>query len=300
MIKFSRVICLVGIALSLQLGSVSAAAPVVDAATAFAVLQAKYVELTPQLAHNAFKRPLVLVSDASSSALKGDVYAVVDHPFDQVSANLNGAAHWCDVLILHQNVKYCRAVNGVVGTTLNVSVGKKFDQPLDDAYRVAFAYRPGPTAADYFSTRLDAPQGPLGTSNYRIVLEGTAIAGNKTFLHLTYSYVVGFASKVAMQGYLATTGMSKVGFTASSKSTDGQPQYIGGTRGLVERNTMRYYLAIDAFLDTATLPAAQQVDQRLQHWFDATEHYARQLHEMDRAEYLAMKHNEIRRQQTAQ
>ena len=300
MIKFSRVICFFGIVLSFQYGGVSAAVPVEDASTAFAALQAKYVELTPQLGHNAFKRPLVLVSDASTSALKGDVYAVVDHPFDKVSTHLNGAAHWCDVLILHQNVKYCRAVNGGAGTTLNVSVGKKFDQPLEDAYRVAFAYRPGPTAVEYFSTRMEAPQGPLGTSNYQIVLEGTAIAGNKTFLHLTYSYVVGFASKVAMQGYLATTGINKVGFTATAKSADGQPQYIGGTRALVERNTMRYYLAIDAFLDTAAVPATQQVEQRLQHWFDATERYARQLHEMDRAEYLAMKRNEIRRMQTAQ
>ena len=32
-------------------------------------------------------------------------------------------------------------------------------------------------------------------------------------------------------------------------------------------------------------------------WFDATERYARQLHEMDRATYLAMKQREYARQQ---
>lgn len=265
-----------------------------------AALQAKFVELAPRLAHNPFKRPLVLLSDTSSSVLKGDVYAVVDHPFDQVSSGLNGSSHWCDVLILHLNTKYCRAVNGVAGTTLNVSVGKKFDQPLEDAYRVAFTYRQGTTTPDYFDAHLDAKKGPLGTSDYQILLEATAVPGNKTFLHLTYSYVVGLASKVAMQGYLATAGSDKVGFTTSGKISDGQPQYIGGMRGLVERNTMRYYLAIDAFLDTATLSGPQQVDQRLQHWFDATENYPRQLHEMNRADYLAMKHNEIRRQQSAE
>lgn len=276
----------------------TACAAVSEPASAGA-LQAKFVELSPRLSHNPFKRPLVLLSDASSSALKGDVYAVVDHPFDQVSSGLNGPTHWCDVLILHLNTKYCRAVNGVAGTTLNVSVGKKFDQPLEDAYRVAFTYHQGITTADYFDARLDAKKGPLGTSNYQILLEATAIPGNKTFLHLTYSYAVGLASKVAMEGYLATIGSEKVGFTVSGKTSDGLPQYIGGMRGLIERNTMRYYLAIDAFLDTASLAGSQQVDQRLRQWFDATEKYPLQLHEMDRAEYLTMKHGEIKRQQSA-
>lgn len=291
---------LIVIATVSQLLFVSAATA--DAA-AGAELQAKYVELTPRLARNPFKRPLVLLSDASSTMLKGDVYAVVDHPFNQVSSSLAGPAHWCDVLILHLNTKYCRAVNGtngVAGTTLNVSVGKKFDQPLEDAYRVAFSYRQGVITPDYFDAHLDAKKGPLGTSDYQILLEATGVPGNKTFMHLTYSYVVGFASKVAMQGYLATAGSEKVGFTTTGKTVDGQPQYLGGMRGLIERNTMRYYLAIDAFLDTAGLPAAQQVEQRLSHWFDATERYPRQLHEMDRADYLVMKRNEIQRQQSAQ
>lgn len=295
MIKILRSVLLIVAAAILH--PVIAMAAVTDSSAATA-LQARFVELSPRLAHNVFKRPLVLLSDASSSALKGDVYAVVDHPFDEVSNNLNGPSHWCDVLILHLNTKYCRAVNGVAGTTLNVSVGKKFDQPLEDAYRVAFAYKQGVITPDYFDARLDAKKGPLGTSDYQILLEATAIPGNKTFMHLTYSYVVGLASKVAMQGYLATAGSDKVGFTTSGKTSDGQAQYIGGMRGLIERNTMRYYLAIDAFLDTAALTGPQQVDQRLQHWFDATENYPRQLHEIDRADYIAMKRHEIKRQQS--
>ena len=294
MIKI-HLICAMAIATLVQPLYALAAA---DEPASASALQAKYVELGPRLAHNPFKRPLVLLSDASSSALKGDVYAVVDHPFEQVSRSLNGSDHWCDVLILHLNTKYCRAVNGSAGTTINLRVGKKFDQPLEDAYRVAFSYRQGATTNDYFDAHLDAKQGPLGTSNYKILLEATAIPGNKTFMHLTYSYVVGLASKVAMQGYLATAGSDKVGFTTDGKVTDGQPHYIGGMRGLVERNTMRYYLAISAFLDTAALPAAQQVDQRIQRWFDATENYHRQLHEMDRSDYITMKQNEIRRQQS--
>jgi len=40
-----------------------------------------------------------------------------------------------------------------------------------------------------------------------------------------------------------------------------------------------------------------QVEQRLEAWFAGVERYPRQLHEIERAEYLAMKRREIQRQQ---
>jgi hypothetical protein len=40
----------------------------------------------------------------------------------------------------------------------------------------------------------------------------------------------------------------------------GQPDYIGGVRGLVERNTMRYYLAIDAYLSTLPVRPEKRLD----------------------------------------
>jgi hypothetical protein len=91
-----------------------------------------------------------------------------------------------------------------------------------------------------------------------------------------------------MKGYLATLGSDKVGFTKK----DGD--YIGGVRGVVERNTMRYYLAIDSYVNA---PAASQLEQRLGTWFDATEQYAQQLHEVDRNDYMEMKRHEFQRLQ---
>ena len=260
-------------------------------------LRAKYAELAGQLANNPFKRPLAMNSTESGNVLKGDIYALVEHPLNQVSAALSGPAHWCDVLMLHLNTKYCRASNAPDGASLDMRIGKKFDQPAEDAHRVDFAFHPGSSSAEYFDTRLNAAQGPMGTSDYRILLEAVALPGKKTFLHLTYSYAYGFASKIAMKGYLATVGSDKVGF---SKKGDAQSDYIGGMRGVVERNTMRYYLAIDAYLDALGAPAGEQVEKRLSSWFDATEQYARQLHEMNRSEYLTMKRAELTRLQTVQ
>ena len=265
--------------------------------TGAAALRSTYATLTGQLADNPFKRPVVMNSTESADTLKGDIYAVVDHPITQLSTALSGPAHWCDVLMLHLNTKYCYLNRAADGSTLEMRIGKKYDQPLDDAYRVDFAFHPGTASADYFNTQLDAVKGPMGTSNYRIVLEAVAIPGKKSFLHLTYSYAYGFAGRIAMKGYLATVGSGKVGF---SHEGDASTDYIGGMRGVVERNTMRYYLAIEAYLDALSAPSGQQTEKRLADWFAATEQYPRQLREMSRNDYLEMKRAEILRAQAPQ
>lgn len=268
-----------------------------------ASLRDKYQHLTQQLNHNQFQRQLHLESTESPSTLKGDIYAVVEYPFATVNSALNdpvqGPANWCDVLILHLNTKYCHASTNSNGNMLSVNIGKKGEQELADAYRVQFNYRAAATSPKYFRVELNADSGPLGTKDYRIVLEAVAINGNHTFLHLTYSYSYGMAGRIAMKTYLATIGRSKVGFTTTGGQS-AQTQYIGGVRGVVERNTMRYYLAIDAYLSGLSSAPDKRLGQRLTNWFNATEQYARQLHEVERQEYMQMKYKEYRRQQTAQ
>lgn len=264
------------------------------------MLLAKYASLNAQMQQNQFKRPVVLDSVETPNRLKGNIYAIVDHPFNEVSAGLSQADHWCDVMILHINTKYCRASAGPEGTTLRVHVGKKTPEELASAPRVEFDYRVAALDPDYFEIMLDAEDGPLGTSDYRIQLEAAALPNAKTFLHLTYSYSMNFSGRLAVQTYLATIGRGKVGFTVTGKRADGQPEYIAGVRGLVERNTMRYYLAIDSFLQAANAAPAAQLERRLQNWFAAVERHPRQLHEMDRMSYIEMKRAEYLRQQTVQ
>ncbi len=262
-----------------------------DAGNADALL-AQYKAIAPRLEKNPFHRPLTLESSEGDNQLSGNIYAVVDHPFADVGNALRQPVTWCGVLMLHLNTKYC-AVQGVgASPTLAVAIGRKFDQPVSDASPVSFAYQLRAATPDYLDVTLHADSGPMSTHDYRIVLEAAPIDGHKTFLHLGYSYGYGTAARFAMQAYLATVGSDKVGFTMTGKDAQGAPQYVGGVRGVVERNTMRYYLAIDAWLDA---PGAGQLDPRLNEWFDATEQYARQLHEMSRDDYVAMKHNEFRR-----
>jgi hypothetical protein len=262
-------------------------------------LRAKHGELREQLRNNSFQREMHIDSSERGDVLNGDVYAVLDHPFSTVSGALKNPADWCDIMLLPFNTKYCRAVEGNGDAALQVRIGRKFDQPVEDAYRLDFSWHPVSVTADYFESRLHARNGPLGTRDYRIAVSAIPLDRGRTFMHLSYSYGFGFAGRVAMQGYLATAGADKVGFTVTGKDGNGQPAYIGGVRGAIERNAMRYYLAIDAHLASLKAPPEQQMERKIQTWFNSTERYTRQLHEMDRTTYLTMKRGEFGRQQQA-
>lgn len=292
---------LIGVATGLATAAAAQSDPVAGSPAdggPVAALRAKYASLDQALQQNQFKRPLVLDSTETSKRVTGDVYAVVDYPFDAVKTGLNDPDHWCDVMLLHLNTKYCHAVTGSSGTALRVNIGKKTPEELADATRVEFNYNVAAATPEFMEITLKAKDGPMGTSDYRILLEAVAIPNAKTFLHLTYSYAMGFAGRVAIQTYLGTIASEKVGFTVIGKRPDGKPQYIGGMRGMVERNTMRYYLAIDTFLGNAKVAPAAQPEKRFQGWFTAAERYPRQLHEIERSEYIEMKRAEYSRQQT--
>lgn len=265
-----------------------------------ALLNAKYTELDTLLRNNQFHRELYLNSTQSSGNLKGEIYAVVDYPLSTVNVALNNPAHWCDVLILHVNIKYCHVSSNKAGPVLTMNLGRNYTQPLADTYRVEFNYHGVITTPDYFAVELNAKDGPMNTHDYRIWIEATSLKDGRTFLHFTYAYAFGLTGRLAMQGYLATIGRNKVGFTVTGKQPNGQPIYIQGVRGVVERNTMRYYLAIDAYLAALAAPSGDQLGTRLQHWYNATDQYVRQLHEVERNDYFEMKHEEYQRQQVAQ
>src|SRR4029079_13359837 len=151
-----------------------------------------------------------------------------------------------DILILHLNVKRCKASSGTP-KMINLNVGRKFDQPVEDAYELNFKYRVGASTADYLQVLLSADEGPLSTKNYRIQVEAVPIDPKRTVIHMSYAYGYGFAVKMAMQTYLATLGSAKVGFTVLDKKPDGKPVYQTGVLGLLERNTTSTSMRIASY-----------------------------------------------------
>lgn len=261
-------------------------------------LAAKYAELGGKLEASPFKKPLYLESSDAKGELKANVYALLRHPFPAVRSALNEPAHWCDILILHLNTKYCRASAGSAATVLKVNIGRKSDQPIEQSYRVEFSYRVIEAGPDHLAVVLNADKGPFGTRNYRILLEAVPLKNGQTFMNLAYSYSYGTAARLGMLAYLGTAGSRKVGFTVAGRGHDGQIEYVDGLRGLIERNTMRYYLAIEAYLGALSVAPSAQLEKRLTDWYAAVELYPRQLHEIGLQDYLQMKRREYLRQQS--
>jgi len=298
MMKQFRRIFAMALAVAICSGNVRGAGPkaIVPADPQAAELRALHKALAPRLARNEFGRPLTLESQESSRHVSGDVYAVIDSPFGLVSKSFASPRTWCDVLILHLNTKYCRAGGGVDPNSLSVRMGRKRAQDLDNAFALQFAFRLEAARPGYLEARVTSPSGPLGSRDYNIEVSAVPLAGGKSFMRLHYSYSFGGAARLATQGYLATSGNGKIGFTRVA--TDGGKQdYVRGLRGAVERNTMRYYLAVESYLHSLSQPPGRQFTSRIERWFDSTEQYRQQLHEMDRADYLSMKQSEYARQQ---
>ena len=289
---YSSVLRFAALAASAALLAVHAATAVAPPAqSAGAGLRAKYTELRDSLEQNAFGRPIHLSSKEGPQVLEGDIHAVVQHAFPVVSESLHRPGDWCDILIMPFNTKLC--TTSASGDALSVFVGRKNDVEPRDAYRLDFSYRVAARSADYLRIELRAPEGPLGTRDYVITLEAAPLDAQRSLVHLSYTYAYGTVSRVAMQAYLATVGRSKVGF--SQVDNDGRRELVRGMRGIMERNTMRYYLAIEAYLGSLATPQPQRVDKRLADWYLAQSRYPRQLREMDRDDYMAMKQREIRR-----
>ncbi len=274
-------------------------------------LRARFEQARRQGAVQLGQRPVYLQSTETPQRLEGEVLALIEHPMPTVRAALAQATAWCDILILHLNVKYCRATASPgAAQRLEVGLGRKFDEPLSSVHWLLFAFRAdapdsrgAPGAPGTAAVELRAAEGPLDTRDIRITVQTAAAGDARTLLRLRYAYMQGPAARWALQLYLATVGREKVGFSqvpdhpGAPLRTPPQAQPVTGVRGLLERNTVRYYLAVDAYLDALDLPPAQQLERRLLDWFAGTERHPAQLRELDWETYLQMKRLEVRRQQ---
>ncbi len=290
----SKCLRILGVALVLACASRAFSQQPADPAAA---LRARYLKMTDALETSTIQKGLYVESADSSRAPRGDAYAVVNYPFATVAGAFTTPAVLCESLILHINVQYCRAASGVEPLTLSVALGKKTWQPLEDAYHINLDFK-AEASADFMRVELTAKDGPLDTGNYLIAMELVALDDQRAFMHIQYAYTQGFMARVATSVYFATNGSEKVGFTRVPDARSYAPQLVRGIRGVLERNTMRYYLAFDAYLHALAVPPAQRFDASLERWFADTERFAHQLREVTHDDYVAMKRRQYLRQRS--
>ena len=224
----------------------------------------------------------------------GEIRARIEHPFELVSRALAASREWCAFAILHPNVKGCICERGAEGERVVIFAGPKRGSTLEDAYPIRYTFAAPTVTPQRVEIRLNASLGPLKTRDYEFAILAEPAGERTTRLVVRYAYRPSLESKLATTGYLATVGAGKHGFTVVGKDGEGRPVYVGGIRGIVERNAMRQLLAIQAYLDTRA--AAQRDRARFERFHDLTERHAEQLRELDRNEYLQLKAVEFERQ----
>jgi hypothetical protein len=288
------------VAILFALPGVAAIAPADAARAQSAPLRAKHAELSASLAASPFGKPLHLAASEERQRVSGDAFAVLDHPFARAADALSDPVQWCEMLLLPFNTKGCDA-SGSAGDSLalTIHVGRKYSTALENTHRLEFRFEPPVRGDDFLRVVLSAPAGPFGTRDYRIVLELTPLDDRRTFLHFGYAYAYGTLARAAMQTYLSTIASGKVGFTTEGTDENGKPALVRGMRAVMERNTMRYYLAIEAYLGAQRLAPRERRMRMVEDWFTAVERYPRQLHELERSEYVPMKLREFERMQAA-
>ncbi len=262
-------------------------------------LLAKYNSIRPRLEKNQFGAPIYLESSEAEASVQVDMYGVVNHPFDLVKEALQSPSNWCDITPLHINIKACTFKTGTNPPQLTLYSGRKYYQPPSDAYPIRYKFRVVSQLPRFLDLNLDAEEGPMGTKDHRMVLQAAPLDGQSTLLRFSYVYSQGAVARMAIRGYFSTIGRDKVGFSVIG-DRGGKPRYIEGVRGAVERNTMRYYLALQTFLETLKYPDNQVFEQRISRWYDLTAKYPKQLKEIDKNSYLANKRRERAKQLSLQ
>jgi len=278
---------LVGLGLVLLTGAVLARDAAAEA------LAGRHQALQAALAASPLGLPLLVQSHDERGQVQGEVHALLSQPFADLLARLQQPRAWCDVVLLHLNVKGCLHESAAVGEQLTLYSGRKAYERMSDASPLRLRWTLVAARADHLQVELTAAHGPMGTSGYRITLAALPVVQG-SYVHFRYAYRSSALSRLAVGTYLATLGRDKVGFTVLGTGSDGQPLYVGGQRGIVERNALRYFLAVQAELEVERRGATpeQHFEQSLARWFELTERWPRQLHEMDRDEYLATKRRE--------
>jgi hypothetical protein len=146
---------------------------------------------------------------------------------------------------------------------------------------------------------LRGDEGPGGSRDHRMWIRATRVGVDRTRLELTTSLTMGRALETLTRVYLATIGRHKFGFTVVGRNGEGEPPYVRGVRGLVERAAMRQFLAFEAYLDALDVQREERFATSLRHWWRSSQRHP-QLEEPSRSEYLGEQRRDRRSQVRAQ
>ena len=285
---------------AMMLFSAGTASAVVKPRQSEAILLDSYQKNKALMASSSFGVPLFLESFERNDRVHVDVYGIFDYAFGSVANVLKIPGNWCDIVSLHPNIKACTYSAEADAGVLTFYIGRKVYQPPEETRQVIYHFKNVMQQPGYLDILLRAEAGPFGTEDHRMRFEALPLDGGRTFVHVSYEYSDSMALRLAGKAYFSTLGRGKLGFTVTGTDVDGKNIYIGGPRGAIERNAVRYYFAIQSFMNTLNSPEKNRFSMRISNWYDLTTRYRTQLFDLDKKDYLTFKTREHQNQETLQ
>lgn len=237
--------------------------------------------------------PLHARVSVAGNVVDGTVLAILAHRPEQVMALLDNVRGWCGFILLHPNVKACAGEPAAERQRMVLYAGTKHYQPVELSRPQRYDLRLERRESGVFALRLSpAPTPPADGAGF-VLMEMVALEDGRTGLRAQFRQALGAGTRALAAGYFVTLGRDKVGFSAAGVDAEGKPVLVGGLTGAIERNVVRHFLAIETLLAARAGGGDMPLEGRLAHWFALAERHARQLHEMDRAEYLDIKLREF-------
>ena len=258
-------------------------------------LLARYPAIRAQLEKNRFGAPIYLESLEAEDSLNVEMYGVFPHPFEAVRDALQSPENWCDISSQHNNVKACVWEKTAARSQVTLYSGRKYYQAPAEAYPIELTFRVVDLQPQYLRVALTADRGPLHIEDLHIGLEAAPLDRGKTLVRIIYGYRQGLLARMAIKTYFATIGHDKLGFSMV-EGAGGKASPVDGVRGSIERNAVRYYLAVESYLGTLQYPEGERFERLIGRWYDLTARYPQQLKEMEKPEYLAEKRREHKNQ----
>lgn len=247
----------------------------------------KYREIESELKTSSFGLPVHMESFVDSNSSHVDIYGTVNHPFDMVTKNLQVPSGLCDIFMLTINIRACTYKKIDSDWLLTVYQVNRYFDPIESAFPIRFKFS-GDQQQEQFGISLAANEGPFSTRDHQFQIEAVPLNESTTLIRLHYFFSYSSFGYFKIKSYFWLFNRYKVGFTVVNDKP-GNPAYVTGLRGAGERNVMRYYLAILAYLDALGSPPDQRSEKRLTLWYDLTAKYKKQLFEMEKEDYLAYK-----------
>jgi len=235
--------------------------------------------------------PIHLFTRQEKHRLTVKLVGLMPYSYTEVASVLSQPQSYCEFLPLMFNVKSCIVAEQSPQTQIRYYVaGKHYNPPLT-SFRINSIYRLLQYKGDFLSVNLESDEDSLGSSQYRVELRAIPYNG-QTLISVNSLYAPGRLTRMATYTYINVFARNKPGFTLVKQEGDAKPSPITGFPAIIERSSVRAYLALKSLLTNRYLRPEQQFEARLQTWYDLNSPYDKQLYELDRNQYLDIKRRE--------